>query len=68
MTPGPSTRRRPRWSCCTACSGEPPRTVDGDHDELSPDTWRQRDERIGSRLIRDRNVHVDCTTADYATG
>ena len=34
---------------------------------LSPDTWRQRDERIGSRLIRDRNVHVDCTTADYAT-
>lgn len=34
---------------------------------LSPDTWRERDERIGSRLIRDRNVHVDCTTADYAT-
>jgi hypothetical protein len=34
---------------------------------LSPDTWRQRDERIGSRLIRDRNVHADCTTADYAT-
>ncbi len=34
---------------------------------LSPDTWRQRDERIGSRLIRDRNVHVDCTTIDYAT-
>ena len=34
---------------------------------LSPDTWRQRNERIGSRLIRDRNVHADCTTADYAT-
>ncbi len=34
---------------------------------LSPDAWRQRDERIGSRLIRDSNVHVDCTTADYAT-
>ncbi len=35
--------------------------------KLSPDTWRQREERIGSRMIRDRNVHVDCTTADYAT-
>jgi DNA replication protein DnaC len=34
---------------------------------LCPDTWRQRDERIGSHLIRDRNVYVDSTTADYAT-
>jgi len=34
---------------------------------FSPDEWRKRDERIGSRIIRDRNTHADCTTLDFAT-
>ena len=33
---------------------------------LSPDAWRQRDERIGSRIIRDGNTHADCSTLDFA--
>lgn len=33
----------------------------------SPDRWREIDARIASRIIRDRNIHVDCTTLDFAT-
>ncbi|RYZ88586.1 MAG: hypothetical protein EOP06_10675 [Proteobacteria bacterium] len=32
----------------------------------SPDNWREMDARIGSRIIRDGNRHVDCRTVDFA--
>ncbi len=34
---------------------------------LSPDDWTLIDARIGSRLIRGDNRHVDCRTLDFAT-
>jgi DNA replication protein DnaC len=34
---------------------------------LSPDDWSIIDARIGSRLVRGGNKHVECRTQDFAT-
>lgn len=45
-------RRLSRWTVITS--------------NLSPDDWQERDARISSRIIRDRNRHVCCETTDFA--
>lgn len=34
---------------------------------LSPESWEEKDARIGSRLIRGLNRHVSCQTLDFST-